>query len=260
MLDGGEIECDLGWLVQMPNPGTLANKNPSAIWTRIPVLMFYIEHPQAKILCDTSFHPEWRKTRSKQSQKFFPYVRERLLETALREINVSPNEIDYVIATHLHGDHAGGMYLFSDKKAKIVAQREEVREAFYQSSLGIAYNRSDFDIKGLKWTLINGDYDLVDGVKLLSLPGHTAGTMGVMITLDSEGTFILTSDAVDTKENYGPPARLPGSLSTVPPDSLGWVRSVEKIRRLAQKYDAKLVFSHDPEQWKTLKRAPSYYC
>jgi len=56
--------------------------------------------------------------------------------------------------------------------------------------------------------------------------------------------------------NYGPPVNTPGLVY----DSLGFINSVEKVRKLQKKYNAKVVFGHDYEQfWSETKLSPDFY-
>jgi glyoxylase-like metal-dependent hydrolase (beta-lactamase superfamily II) len=102
---------------------------------------------------------------------------------------------------------------------------------------------------------VDGDIELLKDVTLLLLPGHTVGHQGLMITLDKEGTFIFSADACYMKRNYGPPAMLPGTIF----DSVAYRASIEKIRQLEKRYQARVIFGHDWEQSLTLKKSPQYY-
>jgi hypothetical protein len=55
------------------------------------------------------------------------------------------------------------------------------------------------------------------------------------------------------KDSYGPPA----IGAAIVWNNLEWLRSVEKIRNIAQRTDATLVFGHDPEQIRQLRIAPN---
>ena len=121
----------------------------------------------------------------------------------------------------------------------------------YGNSSG--YTRQDFVNPDLNWMVIEGDYRLFPDLKLISLPGHSAGTMGLMITLKNSGTIICPSDAVNTARHFERPVAMPGIIF----DSINYNKSVEKLRQVAQEYEAQIVYTHDPDQ--KLKMAPSYY-
>lgn len=75
------------------------------------------------------------------------------------------------------------------------------------------------------------------------------------VDLPDTGTMIFTSDAVYLGESYGPPATPAAIVS----DLGDWYASVEKIRGIAEKSDATVVFGHDAEQLDSLRRAPDAF-
>ena len=78
-------------------------------------------------------------------------------------------------------------------------------------------------------------------MRLVSLPGHTWGTMGMLVNRDHTGWVMLTSDAMYHHETYGPPAV--GSFVGMHQNQ--WAESLEKVRRYATKYEALIVPGHD---------------
>jgi hypothetical protein len=86
--------------------------------------------------------------------------------------------------------------------------------------------------------------------------GHAFGMLGLHVQLPETGGVILASDAIYCSQNYGPPVKPPGILY----DSLGYVRTVERIRRLAEATKSQVWFGHDAEQFATLiKSTEGYY-
>ena len=79
--------------------------------------------------------------------------------------------------------------------------------------------------------------------------------LGLVVETKNDGVLIFPSDAIYTRANYGPPAKLSGIVY----DSLSFFESIEKVRRLAKKHNAKVMFPHDMEFFKTLKLAPECY-
>jgi glyoxylase-like metal-dependent hydrolase (beta-lactamase superfamily II) len=92
--------------------------------------------------------------------------------------------------------------------------------------------------------VIDGDYDLLPGIHLLLLPGHSAGEMGARIETKNHADIILASDAIYTAESYGPPVKAPGTITSL----ADFIGSVEKVRRLADMYGATVLFGHDSAQ------------
>ena len=109
-----------------------------------------------------------------------------------------------------------------------------------------------------KWKFLetaDGDYEVEPGVTILNLgAGHARGVLALMIELENTGTIILTSDAVYCSDNYEW-ERAPGVIY----DTIGWRRSLKRIKRLAKEKNAQVWFGHDRKQFDTLKLSPKFY-
>ena len=105
------------------------------------------------------------------------------------------------------------------------------------------------------YRLVEDDFELVPGVEVVNLPGHTPGLLGLVIHLEKEGTFVFPMDAVYTMEIYGPPGRASGLLGQRPE----YFKSIERVRYLTNKYHATMIPAHDWDLFQTLKKAPLYY-
>jgi N-acyl homoserine lactone hydrolase len=77
--------------------------------------------------------------------------------------------------------------------------------------------------------------------------------MSMQVDLPDTGTMIFTSDAIYMGDSYGPPA----TPAAIVNDLSAWYSSVEKIRGIAEKTDATVVFGHDAEQLRSLRLAPT---
>jgi N-acyl homoserine lactone hydrolase len=178
---------------------------------------------------------------------------------ALRAIGVSPESVKFIVQSHLHMDHTGAAGRFSD--AIHVVQRAEYEYAFTPDwfSAG-AYVRKDFDKPNLKWFFLQGKqtdfYDFFgDGViRLIFTPGHSPGHQSLLIYLPETGPILLTVDAVYTMEHWEKNV-LPGFMT----NAIDTVRSVAKLRFIAQQTGAKVIPGHDPDFFRSLKKAPECY-
>lgn len=224
-----------------PDPGV----ERSTRQVDIPTWSLYIDHPQGKVLFDTG--ERYLEDRS---------VNYNLLLEQLALCDVKPEEIDYLVMSHLHYDHSGKIECF--KNAKIVVQKRELMDALYESHVvdpnGI-YHKEDL-CPVTNWYPVEGDLELLEGIRLICLPGHTMGLQGMIVTLPKSGNWIITSDACYTSQNYGPPLRPAG----VALDTDSCLASLEKLHRLEKEYHATMLFGHDPEQFAQWKKAPAYYC
>jgi hypothetical protein len=77
------------------------------------------------------------------------------------------------------------------------------------------------------------------------------------IDMPETGTIILASDACYAKVNFGPPPVLPGAPALY--DSIGMIQTAERLRELERSSHGAVWFGHDPEQFKTLRKAPDAY-
>ncbi|MCL2165342.1 MAG: N-acyl homoserine lactonase family protein [Oscillospiraceae bacterium] len=164
-----------------------------------PLIAYYLEG-EHKILVDTGGSaPD-----SQAGKRAAPYKRSQKqeLDVALRSIGVSAEDIEYVIFTHLHWDHAGNTHLFP--RAKLYCRKIE-----YESLIGPDVDQKGYDIDyllGFEYDLIDGDKELFEGVTVISAPGHTRGMQCVAVD-SGIGKVVLTGDLVTLREslNYNPP-------------------------------------------------------
>ena len=164
------------------------------------------------------------------------------LLSRLKAAGLGPDDFRYVVVSHLHADHAGGLRLFEDAGAEIVVHEAEYRHVENLREPQRFWIPTDFallhDIKPP--TLVAGDEELMRGVRLIHAPGHTPGSMALQVELDHTGSILLAGDALYTHESYGPPP----AGSPMNPDPLGWAASVEKLRRIARQHEALVLPGH----------------
>lgn len=264
IIDNGYIENDYANIVLNPSIGVNSNREPRARWMQVPVYTVLIETKDRVILFDTACHPLAMSERWPERQReVTPYYceEENHLLPSLERIGYRPEDVDIVVASHLHEDHAGGLEFFT--KSKIYVHEDELKGvlALYarRGEMG-AYIPNDIAqwLKmGLNWQMVpadGGDFDIAEGVTVLNGgPGHCFGLLALHVKLPKMGNVIICSDSVNAKVNYGPPARLNG----FPYDSIGYLKTIERIRSIADRCGAQVWFSHDMEQFATLTRSDS---
>lgn len=166
----------------------LGDKFPAVV-KDIPSFTFLIVgDDQEAILVDTGF-----------SNNFVPGVKSTCnqepmheLEYALACLKYTPNDITKVIQTHLHWDHTGSMHLF--EHAQYLIQAEEFRSLI---NLGLneecSFCTSHWINLLSRIQLIEGDFEVKPGLRLLLTGGHTRGHQAVAVQTKS-GTVILGGD------------------------------------------------------------------
>jgi N-acyl homoserine lactone hydrolase len=224
----------------------------------IPVPAFLITHPKGNVLVDTGMNqgiltdPEGTVGLIAKRTTLHMAESQRIA-TQLEALGYKPADIKFVVMTHLHFDHAGGLQAFPE--SKIIVQKIEIRSAFYPEVYQKGYVRKDFDCP-LNFEDIEGDYDIFGDGKLMlrSTPGHSQGHQSLEVNLEKSGKFILCGDAIYMQAN----------LDLLIPPGIGWspeasIRSIKRLRDARDKQGAFLIFGHDPGQWARLKHAPDFY-
>jgi N-acyl homoserine lactone hydrolase len=187
--------------------GTLTIDRSQLMWgqgfgtkIQIPVLMFYVEGGDKRILVDTGCSaPE------SAAKYHYPFIRkpEEDPTRALEAIGVNPSEIDIVVATHLHWDHCYNHELFTN--ARFFIQRTELQ--FAAAPYPIFANAYEAPTTGMippysktKFEVLDGDFDLADGLKIVFAPGHTPGMQCVVVNT-AKGVYYIAGDNVALYEN-----------------------------------------------------------
>ncbi|WP_245304371.1 AttM family quorum-quenching N-acyl homoserine lactonase [Hoeflea olei] len=230
----------------------------------IPVPFYVITHPKGHVVIDGGTPVECASDAAGhwgEVAKFFTPVltEEQGCVAQVEKLGLAPEDIRYVVLSHLHLDHVGAVGRFPN--ATHVVQRVEYEYAHAPDWFAsAAYIRRDFDRPDLDWLILEdawGDfYDLFgDGsVILIRSPGHTCGHQSILVTTSAGQSVLLAVDAADTLDHFEEKV-LPGALHS----AIDAVRSVKKLRAVQRKTGALVVAGHDAQQWSELKKAPDYY-
>ncbi|MEV4647384.1 N-acyl homoserine lactonase family protein [Saccharopolyspora sp. NPDC049357] len=256
----GTMHADLTWLLIDPHRMATQNQpEKGRDWVEVPTHVVYLEHPNGqKLMWDAGVPRDWETRWGPTGlDQFFPVdtvAEDDWLDSRLKQLRIEPNDIDYLVLSHLHLDHAANAKFWQQANTKIIVDEEEKEGAFsFDGYNKGAHIKSDYD--GLELDTVNRDTELLPGVTLLRTPGHTWGTMSLQVDLADSGTMIFASDALYRKESYGPPAVGAGIVY----DSVAWLESVEKIRGIQERTNAQVIYGHDPEQITQLRTGPGNY-
>jgi glyoxylase-like metal-dependent hydrolase (beta-lactamase superfamily II) len=166
-------------------------------------------------------------------------------EEALATVDLKPGDISCVVLTHLMYDHcANGAKL---PNAEFYIQSEELPYARDPHPLFAgAYHPELFD--GLRFKIIQGDFDLVPGIKLIHTPGHSPGCQSVAVATSS-GTVVITGFCC-TMENFsatgGSAWPSPYQPDVIPPGiHMDFQKAYESAKRVKAIADI-IVPMHDP--------------
>lgn len=190
------------------------------------------------IVIDTGFGAEAAKKRSRTLL--------RCPTEGLRLLGIEAAEVEDVIITHLHYDHAGNLDLFP--RATFHLQDSEMRFATGRSMChGIL--RAPYDVEDVvgmvrkvyaeRVRFHDGDRTLFPGVSLHHIGGHCAGLQAVRLWT-AKGWLVLASDAVHFYENSRKGRPFP-----IVQDVAAMLEGYMRVRELADGDDL-VIPGHDP--------------
>ncbi|MEO0291044.1 MAG: MBL fold metallo-hydrolase [candidate division WOR-3 bacterium] len=189
-------------------------------------------------------------TGNKYSEKEFEIYGIKLKNDPFKIYGIRKEEITHVVLTHLHFDHAGGSTEYIDDKLSIsypnaifYVQNKEFEDAMNPNERTRAsYKKENFEpiYKEGKLFLIDGDMEILPGIKLIHTGGHTRGHQFVLIESKGEKA-IYFGDIVPT--SYHVPLPYIMGYDTFPLITLEVRR---KYYELASKEKWLTFFEHDP--------------
>ena len=147
----------------------------------MPVYVHVIDLPDARVLVDTGMtrlHPAV----ADMSPRVFPLSTQPGFDLA---------SIDLVVNTHLHFDHCGGNHLFAGKP--IYVQRRELDDARSEEEYTIP---EWVDAPGVQYVAVDGDLELLPGLRLVAAPGHTQGSQVVVVETGGRPVVVAGDTAV----------------------------------------------------------------
>ena len=113
--------------------------------------------------------------------------REDSLLWRLAELDIAPADINYVINTHLHFDHAGNNDMLKD--SKFFVQREHYE---YAKDNPAGFPHQYWNLPGLSYELVDGAATLFPGVEVIPTPGHAPAHQSVLLRLPETGNMLIS--------------------------------------------------------------------
>jgi N-acyl homoserine lactone hydrolase len=216
----------------------------------VPLLAFLIDHPQGVVLFDTGVDTD------AEGDPFLDTSPDRRIDRQMERLGYRPEDVRYVVMSHLHLDHVGCMPLFP--QATFIVRRQELRAAWWPDPYERGYA---FDLllkaRSLKYLqLPDGEsFDMFGDGRLVCIDtkGHTEGHQSLVVDLPQSGKVVLAGDAAQVAEN----------LEEGVPPGMCWNNqwSTDSLRRLRHLRDlgALVILGHELGQMATLKVAPGCY-
>lgn len=219
---------------------------------QIPVTCYVVRSRDSVVLFDTGFSPR-AVPGLLRTDPLARFEDADLLVHRLDSLGLAPDDVDMVVLSHLHYDHAGGAQLFQE--SQLIVQQDEYSFANYPSAFfAPLYYKRNFDLPGYKWRLIEGDAELAPGITVLRTDGHTPGHQSLLVELPETGPVILAGDCCYWQDNID--RELPPGVVWDPTRA---AHSIKRLKTLARLVHGRIFPSHDPAFWAKAKKAPDAY-
>ncbi len=258
MLDGGSLVID-GF-------HAFWNRGPGGDF-RFPCYAVLIDHQDGRYIFDTGYDYD-------HVQKVLPFekplqTKEQTIPGQLALLGLKPQDINYVINSHYHFDHCGGNKHLTEACTVCHALELEACScpqpfemlgysdlSFSAKVAGARGQEADpaLDIYTPTFNTISGDQEIAKGIWLFETPGHTAGHYSLMVELTGRRPMLFTADACYSQKSMDMMC-----IASFHLDPVASVKSMQRLKELAEKNDAELFYSHDPETWPDYVKAPAFY-
>lgn len=224
----------------------------------LPCPSFLIEHPKGLVLFDTGCSPKaavdpvgyWG---AELTAILNPsYTPDLAVDRQLKLLGYKLEDVKYVIVSHLHLDHSGGLAMFPG--AQCLIMKGELSYAWWPEPR----HRSGFILndllptRGFDWREFEDDTDVFgDGsLQMLKTPGHTPGSSSLLVQLPHR-SILLTGDAVHIR----------AQLDTLTPMDIDWnqsmaIESLKRVRDIRESGEVRVWINHDPKDWAELPHSP----
>ncbi|MDO4269359.1 MAG: N-acyl homoserine lactonase family protein [Eubacteriales bacterium] len=246
--------------------GALSSGYDQDLFIKLPYLSYLLQDGKTNILIDNGINE--RYIRDGKAWGGIPaWAGSQDLLNSLQSEGLTPDDIDLLIYTHLHNDHAGNANLFP--KTKSIAQADE-----WNNLLNPVYaelQRRDFDLEVIPYLQnnpnflkIEGDMEITEGIRVIKTPGHTRGSQSVVVNTVN-GLRVIVGDLFhmpcccfpwmtempdcDGNIHKITPAAddAPSLRSSLVYDCYSYYASVDKVKAILPELDPKYVIcGHDP--------------
>jgi 4-pyridoxolactonase len=237
--------------------GSIVIEHTQLLWNvpgpqvRIPVYSVLVEHDDGLFLFDTGIGME-------HMNAVLPFelpeqTEEQTIPAQLESCGFGLGDVTAVVNSHLHIDHVGGNRLFEGTGVRHLIHEKEVAQARDHAPFEFfGYSDKSWDYEGANIETFSGDTELAKGLWVYETPGHTVGHVSVLVDGDRPLLFAMdvayTADALERGIQPG--------FHHTPMDG---VRSIARVKQLAQERGAQIFLSHDMEAWQGYTHAPGHY-
>jgi N-acyl homoserine lactone hydrolase len=227
-------------------------------WTPpLPIHAWVVEHPEGVILVDTG--EVAKASDPRYYPAYSPYLRratrmdigpQEEIGPQLRAIGIDPGQVRWVVLTHLHPDHAGGLAFFP--RAEVVLARREYESAkrvdgrlrgYLPQHWPAWFRPRPVEFRGEPVGPFPASWPLTQAGDVLLVPthGHTHGHLSVVIRQPGQPTLLLAGDA-----SYRQDLMLSGTIDGVAIDEVAAHATLERLQRFVRAEPTVFLPAHDP--------------
>ena len=201
---------------------------------------YLIDTGKEVILVDTGLPIETPDFEEKSDQALYMGEKIANFKEALKNIGYEANDIDKVILTHKHPDHAGELRMFDH--AKIYISKTEIEAMNIASDNIVAVNFTDGKYKNFDESQL-----ISENIHMLPAYGHTTGNS--LVVVESEDLYYMIHGDV----TYTDEALKQNQLSVVFEDKNLAQETLNKVRTFIKENNTIYLSTHTPEGLSSLK-------
>jgi len=232
-----------------------------------------ITHPDGDILIDTGLGREIDQQFEENGffdKQLFSYHDVNPAVNQMTQAGYNFNQLKRIIPTHLHWDHASGIEDFPN--VPVWVQRAEYNQAMEGGAP--AFLHSQMDAETISWNFLELSVNHYEGfeksldvygdgsIVLVDISGHSAGQVGIFLTISSGKRFFFIGDTTWTikgvNDNAGRPSMLSWLVQFNWSDELN-IKRIQAIHELGEELtDLTIVPAHDELVAKNLPQFPNF--
>ena len=179
----------------------------------------------------------------------FPSEQVSTQEEELAKVGLTVDDIEMVVLTHLHSDHARDVAKF--RNATLIVQKSELEFAANPHPIQAGWF---VDLPQDRLQVVDGDQEILEGIRVVHTPGHTPG--GQSILIETEGGTTGLCGLCTIRENLYPPEELRqmGVRAITPGIHTDAMQAYDSLIKLQELSD-QVIALHDTS-YKSMERIP----